>query len=112
MDNDWTSGDLQDWYFTFWLHYNIFFRIFFLVLLNFFIVLVMTNIGSRLCCDMYRVIFSMSSSVNIDYLYAFGRCCLSVLYKMEAIIQYYATDFPNLLGKVSASAIMFYFGAQ
>ena len=60
------------------------------VLVDFFIVLVVTNISSRLCCDMSEVIFTILSSVKINSSCAFGCCCLYTLYKIEVIIQYCA----------------------
>ena len=43
--------------------------------------LVMANIGSRICCDMCKVIFTMLSVVKIYSSYAFCRYYLSLIYK-------------------------------
>ena len=85
---------------------------FFPVYFYFLILLVMTNIGLRLCFYMYEVIFTMSASVNIISSYALGRRFLSVLYKKEYIIQYCKINFTNLLVKKFKSSIIFYFSAQ
>ena len=55
---------------------------------GFFIVLVWNKIGSKLCCDIPKVNIILLCSVKMDSLYAFGRLYLSVLYKIEANIQY------------------------
>ena len=110
-NNDWTSGDGQDWSLIWLFHWNIWFWIF-PVYFYFLILLVMTNIGLRLCFYMYEVIFTMSASVNIISSYALGRRFLSVLYKKEYIIQYCKINFTNLLVKKFKSSIIFYFSAQ
>ena len=66
----------------------------------------MTNIGSILFCDMSELIITILSLLKIDYSYAFGHCCLSALYKIEAIIQYYEINFTNILVKASTPAII------
>ena len=50
--------------------------------------------------------FLMLSFVKIDYLYVFGRLCLSVLYKIEVIMQYCASNFLNLQFKALTSDII------
>ena len=65
--------------------------------------LVVTDIGSRLCCDMSKVIFIMMYLVKTDSLYAFDRHYFSVLYRIEAIMKYCEINFLNLLVKVSMS---------
>ena len=72
-----------------------------------FILLVVTNIGSILFCDMSKVIFTMLSLVKTFSSYAFARHCLSILYKIEAIIQYCEIKFLNILVKASTSVIIF-----
>ena len=76
------------------------------VLVEFFIVIVLTNISSRIFCDMSEIIFIMLSLMKTDSSYAFGRRCLYVLYKIEAIIQYCEINFHNLLVKMSMSVII------
>ena len=76
------------------------------VLVEFCIVLVVNNIGYRLFCDMSGVIFTLLSLVKTNSLYTFGHHCLSILYKIEVIIQYCKINFPNLLVKASPSVII------
>ena len=68
--------------------------------------IVVTNIGSRICYDMSELIFAVLYLVKINYVYAFGHCCLSEMCKIEVIKQYCAINFLNLLVKASASDII------
>ena len=73
---------------------------------NIFIVLVVTNHVSRFCCDMFEVIVTMLYLVKTDSSNTFDCRCLSVLYKIEVIIQYCEINFTNLLVKSSTSVII------
>ena len=68
--------------------------------------IVVTKIGSILCFDMFEVIFIMLSLMKTESSYVSGHCCLSVLYKIEAIIQYCEINFTNILVKASTSVII------
>ena len=108
-NNDWTSSDVEDWYLKFWFHWNNCFLSCLLLLLNFVIVQVVTNIGSRLCCDISEVIFTNLSLLKINSSYAFSCRCFYVLYKIGAIIHYCEINFSNILVKASIYAIILLF---